>query len=213
MISKNKALTELMMSQYWYWLMDTVRTVSSSDIDSCDKTEVYGECLLDLYAISYEVRFEEDTKFINKIMKKMRTDYCKDSDVVYSKTYFPNSFTVLEVLIAISRYANDVVYNSGKTRSDVNDYMHIYNEAWWFWEMFHNLGLTRLTDEAYEEFGEDTYEKVRHKCDNFMKRRYTSEGIGNIFLFERMGVDIAGMSLASQIDLYMEKNHVFLMKK
>lgn len=203
------ALNELIRDQYINWLHDYIRKNSKYDDSFLDNVDYYSEALGYLHSCPYEGVLEEDKPFIDKIMKELRTQYCRESEVRYNSIFFPSDFTILEVLIAISLYCENVLYKS-KKRIAVS--LREYNTRWWFWEIFHNIGLNKFHNDRFDEDYDSAYDTVVWRTELFMKRRWKIDSTDAPFTYRNTEYawreDTRKIPYAAMIDTHLQYYNV-----
>ncbi len=115
--------------------------------------------------------------------KELRQEFLQDYTV--DQTWMNTPCNVLEMLIALSRR---IAFESFGTADQ------------WFWKFIENLGLGELTDEAYTY---STGEYVDVVLDNFLNRKYETNGRGGIFPLNEPYQDQRQVELWYQMAAYL----------
>lgn len=108
--------------------------------------------------------------------RNLRRIFCEDVGCRHEiDLEHPASF--LEVLVALAMQMDDLVI--------VRD--EEYTGAWtWFWELLHNCGLEKFTDEYCQRIGYRKAEaEIEVICDRVMDRKYNCTGRGGLFPMPR----------------------------
>lgn len=171
---------------YFVWLVDL--------IDDGTKAYTYSSLLNRLYFTPFRWTIDNDgNREIDGI--ELRHKYIQDfvpfdtddiSDV-------GNEFcSVLEVLVSLAIRMEDILYDP-----DFGTQIPV-----WFWTMIDNLGLSRATDEVFDDasFFETMY--------IFLGRGYDSHGFGSIFYTNRDDLDFKKMELWYQMMHFIDENYL-----
>ena len=176
--------TNLLVDDYYNWLMDIIEEDKhptsnySYVLDKMFHTEFYGIVGNDCNRL--EDGFELRSIFANEIGEHL----------YYVMDELPDFCSVLEMMIGLAkRWEDDVTYIPG-------EYGH---EAMWFWQMMDNLGLSKITD---DEFDDGVVEDILFR---FLERKYERNGKGGLFYIPNCHEDMRKIEIWYQMNRYFDE--------
>lgn len=147
----------------------------------------YKRVLECLYAADFFPIFDRDYNRASDA-KILRQTYCEIDPRMYDWAY--EDISVLEMLIVLAkRMEQEYMFDD-----ELGD-----RTAVWFWEMIDNLGMLQVG--------------LSKRCmlsiiDNFLKRRYSYDGIGNIFYIPNCRQDLRSIEIWAQMMLYINEKFI-----
>lgn len=124
-----------------------------------------------VWSIEKDENRAEDGKYLRYLFGLEVSD--TDNPVEEVEDFLSGPCSVLEFLVGLARRIEDDIMYDADTDDD--------RTSVWFWEMIRNLGLDFYDDEHYSEV------EIDQIIDKFLGRKYSKNGIGNIFRSEKSG--------------------------
>ena len=166
---------------YFDWIKNLI---SNDEIEASD----YGELLSFLNDIPFSYIIPmDDNRIADGIDLRYRFGY--DTKIPYAQiaTYLDiKSASVLEVMVALSLRIEEQFIDG----DDVGK---------WFWIMIYNLGLTEYKDLYFNKA------KVDRIVKKFIKRDYSRNGTGGLFITSNKNTDMRNIEIWDQMHLYLNE--------
>lgn len=158
----------------------------------------YSKVIQLLHSIPYEysLNLDENRKKDGIALRYHFSCACNVPTEVIESDFNKNSCSVLEMLTGLAkRCDNDIMY----------DIRHGDRTALWFWIMFCNLGLDKLTD---SEWTEDSHYIVENILRKFFRRDYYPDGShGGLFITKNPIWDMRNIQIWDQLNIFMSENN------
>lgn len=172
-----------MDNSYFNWLIAQVCVGKYHDFDEC-----YASALRLLYRTQFIALLPMDENR-KKDSSYLRTLY-SEIDPMMADWIHEDNASVLEVMITLA-IRMEIEY--------MNDDEEIDNTPEWFWEFFCNLGLSDLMESAYNE------RLATNIINRFLQRRYSPDGIGNLFCIPYSLKDLRELDIWTQMMEYVNE--------
>ena len=102
--------------------------------------------------------------------------------------------SVFEMMVALAVYSEEHVMHNPQIGDRTGQ---------WFWGMIHNLGLSPMTDSAFDNVFVDNREVVNDIIARFLNREYEPDGTGGLFTVRHTPHDLRTVEIWCQLSWYL----------
>lgn len=166
---------------YFEWLCEL------ADVKRFSKHISYRKLLMHLHNIEFTWFVPHDDNRADDGIQLRRTYAISKNDVELSD-YILGPCSVLEMMVALAN----------RCESFMDDIAMGNRTGQWFWGMVHNLGLSPMTDDAFER---DTVDEI---VGRLLNREYEPDGRGGLFTVRNCAHDLRAVEIWSQLSWYLD---------
>lgn len=166
--------------EYFEWMFDLVCEGRFSDKYS------YRKLLRYLHDVEFAYKFSKDANRAEDGID-LRYRFAYDTGCACADGYLEGPCSVLEMMIALAIKCEDIM----------DDTAYGDRTAQWFWRMITSLGLNGMNDDRFDEY------YVKDIIDNFLKRRYESDGRGGLFTIRNCDEDLRHVEIYTQMKWFI----------
>lgn len=176
-----------------------------------DLVNAYYSWLCDLVDVtrptrSYDIltRKLHDTRFYWSVpnddnrafeARNLREAFCEENNVEYIFEYFDTGCSILELLVALAYRCESIM---------VDQYGDMPMRKW-YWDMLGNVGLSKFTDEVWNDIdGDFNVDQVLIRIND---RTYKRNGQGGLFPLNHAKKDQRSVELWYQMNAYLVENY------
>ena len=163
--------------------------------------------LINLRYDQYEILMRELYSIDYVWVRPLDSDRAEDGLILRNTYHNSNGFSgslenkpcsVLEVLITLAQSMNFILDDDDK-----GDRTRI-----WFWEMIHNLGLSKFTNNYIERSSYASLNNIQRICNVWMLRQFQYDGRGSPFPLRYPYDDQRSLDMVRQLNAYVLENYI-----
>jgi hypothetical protein len=167
--------------RYFEWLCELI------DSKRFSRHVSYRKLLAHLHNIEFTWLVPHDDNRADDGIK-LRRRFSLVNDDMTLQDYIQGPCSVLEMMVGLALRCEEWIMDDAQTGNRTGQ---------WFWGMVHNLGLSPMTDSAFDRDHVDTV------ISTFLNREYEPDGRGGLFTVKHCKYDLRTVEIWCQLSWYL----------